>query len=98
MPIDPTDLAKSIGAIGSLDRERGLAPTLQQIADAPSSRSALTGSGSRPSSGSRGAARSSTRRLADVAKDVTNGQPLPASRRKPAMARAGHAKDREVGS
>jgi GAF domain-containing protein len=34
MPIDPTDLAKSIGAIGSLDPERGLAPTLQQIADA----------------------------------------------------------------
>jgi GAF domain-containing protein len=33
MPIDPTDLAKSIGAIGSLDPERGLAPTLQQIAD-----------------------------------------------------------------
>src|SRR5215217_1186474 len=34
MPIDPTDLAKSIGAVGSLDPERGLAPTLQQIADA----------------------------------------------------------------
>lgn len=34
MAIDPTDLAKSIGAIGSLDPERGLAPTLQQIADA----------------------------------------------------------------
>jgi GAF domain-containing protein len=34
MPIDPTDLAKSIGAIGSLDPEQGLAPTLQQIADA----------------------------------------------------------------
>jgi GAF domain-containing protein len=34
MPIDPTDLAKSIGALGSLDPERGLAPTLQQIADA----------------------------------------------------------------
>jgi GAF domain-containing protein len=34
MPIDLTDLAKSIGAIGSLDPERGLAPTLQQIADA----------------------------------------------------------------
>jgi GAF domain-containing protein len=33
MPIDPTDLAKSIGALGSLDPERGLAPTLQQIAD-----------------------------------------------------------------
>jgi GAF domain-containing protein len=34
MAIDPTDLAKSIGAIGSLDPERGLAPTLQRIADA----------------------------------------------------------------
>ena len=34
MPIEPTDLAKSIGAIGSLDPERGLAPTLQQIGDA----------------------------------------------------------------
>jgi hypothetical protein len=34
MPIEPTDLAKSIGALGSLDPERGLAPTLQQIADA----------------------------------------------------------------
>jgi GAF domain-containing protein len=33
MPIDPTDLAKSIGALGSLDPGRGLAPTLQQIAD-----------------------------------------------------------------
>jgi GAF domain-containing protein len=31
MPIDPTELTKSIGAIGSLDPERGLAPTLQQI-------------------------------------------------------------------
>jgi hypothetical protein len=29
----------------------------------------------------RGAARSSTRRLADVARDVTGGQPLPANRR-----------------
>src|SRR4029450_2402477 len=34
MPIDPTDLAKSIGALGPLDPERGLALTLQQIADA----------------------------------------------------------------
>jgi GAF domain-containing protein len=34
MAIDPTDLARSIGAIGSLDPERGLAPTLQRIADA----------------------------------------------------------------
>jgi GAF domain-containing protein len=34
MPIDPTDLAKSIGALGSLDPEPGLAPTLQQLTDA----------------------------------------------------------------
>jgi GAF domain-containing protein len=34
VPIDPTDLAKSIGALGSLDPERGLAPTLHQITDA----------------------------------------------------------------
>jgi GAF domain-containing protein len=34
MPIDPTDLAKSIGALGSLDPERGLALTLQQLTDA----------------------------------------------------------------
>jgi GAF domain-containing protein len=34
MPIDPTDLAKSIGALGTLDPERGLAPTLQQLTDA----------------------------------------------------------------
>jgi hypothetical protein len=34
MPIDPTDLAKSIGALGCLDPERGLAPTLQQLTDA----------------------------------------------------------------
>jgi GAF domain-containing protein len=46
----------------------------------------------------RGAARSSTRRLADVAKDVTDGQPLPADRRKLARARAGQAKERETGS
>jgi len=44
----------------------------------------------------RGAARSSTRRLADVAKDVTGGQPLPASGRDRARARAGQAKDRET--
>jgi hypothetical protein len=29
VPIDPTDLAKSIGALGSLDAGKGLAPTLQ---------------------------------------------------------------------
>jgi GAF domain-containing protein len=46
----------------------------------------------------RGAARSSTRRLADVAKEVTDGEPLPADRRKLARARAGQAKDRELGS
>ena len=33
MPIDPTDLANSIGALGSLDPERGLARTLQQVTD-----------------------------------------------------------------
>jgi hypothetical protein len=44
----------------------------------------------------RRAARSSTRRLADVAKEVTAGQPLPADRRKLAKARAGHAQDRET--
>jgi GAF domain-containing protein len=33
MPIDPTDLAHSIGALGSLDPQRGLAPTLQQVTD-----------------------------------------------------------------
>jgi GAF domain-containing protein len=44
----------------------------------------------------RGAARSSTRRLADVAKDVTAGQPLPTNRRKLARARAGQAKDNET--
>jgi GAF domain-containing protein len=44
----------------------------------------------------REAARSSTRRLADVAKDVTEGEPLPADRRKLARAQAGHAKDREL--
>jgi hypothetical protein len=35
MPIDPTDLASSIGALGSLDPERGLARTLQQVTDGP---------------------------------------------------------------
>jgi GAF domain-containing protein len=45
----------------------------------------------------RGAARSSTRRLADVAKEVTDGEPLPADRRRLARARAGQAKDRELG-
>jgi AmiR/NasT family two-component response regulator len=44
----------------------------------------------------RGAARSSTRRLADVAKDVTGGQPLPASGHARARARAEQAKDRET--
>jgi GAF domain-containing protein len=33
MPIDPSDLARSIGALGPLDPGRGLAPTLQQISD-----------------------------------------------------------------
>src|SRR4029450_14125606 len=33
MPIDPTDLATSIGALGSLDPQRGLARTLQRVTD-----------------------------------------------------------------
>jgi hypothetical protein len=44
----------------------------------------------------RGAARSSTWRLADVARDVTGGQPLPASGRARARPRATQAKDRET--
>ncbi|MFL6222342.1 MAG: GAF and ANTAR domain-containing protein [Actinomycetes bacterium] len=44
----------------------------------------------------RGAARSSTRRLADVAKDVTGGQPLSANRRKLAKGRAEQATNRET--
>jgi GAF domain-containing protein len=42
----------------------------------------------------RRAARSSTRRLADVARDVTDGAPLPADKRDLARARAEHAKNR----
>jgi GAF domain-containing protein len=34
MPIDPSGLANSIGALHDLDPRRGLAPTLQQVADA----------------------------------------------------------------
>src|SRR5918995_6981654 len=34
MPIDPSNLAKSIGTLDSLDPERGLALTLQQVTDA----------------------------------------------------------------
>jgi GAF domain-containing protein len=45
MPIDPTDLARSIGALGPLDPERGLAPTLQQIADAAKQLFAADGAG-----------------------------------------------------
>jgi len=45
MPIDPTDLAKSIGGLDSLDPERGLAPTLQQIADATKQLFAADGAG-----------------------------------------------------
>jgi GAF domain-containing protein len=44
----------------------------------------------------RGAARSSTRRLADVAREVTAGAPLPASRGGLARGRAEQAKDRET--
>ncbi|HKO85725.1 MAG TPA: hypothetical protein VJ140_14475 [Actinomycetota bacterium] len=42
--------------------------------------------------------RTSTRRLADVAREVTAGQPLPADRRRLAKARARQAEDRETGS
>jgi GAF domain-containing protein len=45
----------------------------------------------------RAAARSSTRRLADVAKEVTDGQPLPTDRHRLAKARAEQAKNRELG-
>jgi hypothetical protein len=45
MPIDPTDLAKSIGTLGNLDPERGLAPTLQQIADSAKQLFAADGAG-----------------------------------------------------
>ena len=44
----------------------------------------------------RGAARSSTRRLADVARDVTAGQPLPTNPRELATGRAEQAKNRET--
>jgi hypothetical protein len=33
MPIDPTDLARSIGALPTLELEHGLARTLQQVVD-----------------------------------------------------------------
>ena len=45
MPIDPTDLVKSIGALGSLDPGPGLAPTLQQIADSAKQLFAADGAG-----------------------------------------------------
>jgi hypothetical protein len=45
-----------------------------------------------------GGRRSSTRRLAGVARDVTAGQPLPVNRRKLARARAGQAKDGQAGT
>ncbi len=44
----------------------------------------------------RGAARCSTRRLADVARDVTAGQPLPSNPRKLAKGRAEQARNRET--
>jgi GAF domain-containing protein len=44
----------------------------------------------------RRAARSSTRRLADVARDVTAGQPLPTDRRDLANGHAAQAKSRET--
>jgi GAF domain-containing protein len=34
MPIDPTDLARSIGTLGTLDPEHDLARTMQQVVDA----------------------------------------------------------------
>jgi hypothetical protein len=34
MPIDPSDLANSIGTLATLDPDRGLARTLQQVTDA----------------------------------------------------------------
>jgi hypothetical protein len=34
MPIDPVELAASMGPLYRLDMERGLAPTLQQVVDA----------------------------------------------------------------
>src|SRR5215203_1561282 len=46
----------------------------------------------------RGSARSSTRRRADGAREVTAGQPLPTNRRKLAKARAEQAKEQESGS
>src|SRR5215216_5211989 len=45
MPIDPTHLDRSIGALVSLEPERGLAPTLQQIADAAMQLFAADGAG-----------------------------------------------------
>src|SRR5215216_4115088 len=33
MPIDPSELAQSIGALDSLNPQQGLAPTLQQVTD-----------------------------------------------------------------
>jgi hypothetical protein len=44
----------------------------------------------------RGAARSSTRRLADVAREVTAGQPLPSNRRDLAKGNAAQAKSRKT--
>jgi hypothetical protein len=46
MPIDPTELTKSIGAIGSLDPERGLAPPCSRWWWRPSSCSRPMGPGS----------------------------------------------------
>ena len=43
MPIDPTDLATSIGALGSLDPERGLARTCSRSPMGPNSCSEPTG-------------------------------------------------------
>jgi GAF domain-containing protein len=45
MPIDPTDLANSIGALGNLDPQRGLARTLQQVSDGAKQLFAADGAG-----------------------------------------------------
>jgi len=51
-----------------------------------------------PSSGCGGRPGPRPRRLADVARDVTVGQPLPTNRRELARAVASQAKDRQTGT
>jgi hypothetical protein len=97
MPIDPTDLAKSIGALGSLDPARGgLAPTVEdgqvKLAQGPCA-VALS--------------RRSPVAIRDLRtepewgepmwpQEVTAGQPLPANRRALTNRRAGSANDRRT--